>query len=87
MLYLAHTVPQGASSSSDIIGLCAEVSVLPAFSWMRVQMSLHVGGIWGCCFSVLPLKCIPLYGYFRSSFFCVRMYIRQKFQTVTIKFT
>lgn len=64
--------------------LCAEVSVLPAFSWLRVQRSLCVGGIWGCCCSVVPLKCTPLYGYFRNSFF-VCMYIREKFQPGTIK--
>lgn len=30
---------------SDLTGLCAEVSAPPASSWVRVQRSLHVGGI------------------------------------------
>lgn len=44
--------------------VCAEMSALPAFSRLRVGRSVCVGR--SCCFSVLPLKCALLYGYFSN---------------------
>lgn len=69
---------------SDVTVVCAEMPVLPAFSSLRVKRSVCVGRIWGCCFSVLSLKCTPLYGYFRN-FFSVCIYVRENFQPSTIK--
>lgn len=69
---------------SGVNVVCVEMSVLPAFSWIRVKRSVCVGRIWVCWFSALSLTCTPLYGYFRN-FFSVCIYVQENFQPGTIK--